>query len=372
MTVPLIDLAKLANHSLAFETTAVALGFGGAGDIDRFIFQSYGKAVRELPAAGRLRGAIFLLEPPATPDALATVRDLKPVLVKINSEVSSSFLSLRLDLAGGATVAHSPSSGEKKSMTGGGWPAGFAQFLSSSTKKCVVWANGVTATVFLGGNIYIESPDVVAELPVGLPSTFQSLPWDDGAIVQEFALHKLNDTSPAGIWRLPRNFLLEPRPEKRISIALGEFLRNRMAGYVHHEDESQVDNEGRADIILHHYNGSRTIVEIKWSGKSLKSGKAQANTSAIEKALKENATEWLTTYGEEAFEAGIRQLAIYFSTAKYHHALLAVFDCNPPDASRPSGSVPVNPTHAAPHAIANFRSIRACVDPRKASTLSKI
>ena len=56
MSAPLINLATLANHSMAFHKLAVTLGFSGAGDIDRFIFHSYGKALREVPPADRPKG----------------------------------------------------------------------------------------------------------------------------------------------------------------------------------------------------------------------------------------------------------------------------------------------------------------------------
>jgi hypothetical protein len=373
MSAPLINLATLANHSMAFHKLAVALGFSGAGDIDRFIFHSYGKALREVPPADRPKGAIFLLEPPSTASAImAGISALKPILTQIQTNVSHTFYSLPLDLSGGVTSIYSPTTDERKVMTGGAWPQGHAQLLSRTANRCVVWANGVGVVVFLGGDIYLESPDVVEELPAGLPATFQSLSWDDGAIVFEFARHKLNDTSPAGIWHLPDNLLLRPKPEKLMSVALGEFLRNRMAGYRHHDDEPYVENEGRADVSLHLFDARIFIVEVKWVGNSLSGKKELKTKKAIENAIKKKTKGWLTKYDQETFVSGAKQLGRYFTSSKYNRAYLAVFDCQAPSPTRKNEFLPVDQTHVAPHATANFRIIRACVDPRKASKIAKV
>jgi len=372
MTTPLIDLSKLANHPLVFAESAKACGFSSPGDINRFLFKSYGKAVREIPPANRPKGAIFFLSPPATFGALAHIANLKPVLMQIRTDVAQKLYTVPLDLSGGgATVALEPTSDDQKQMAADAWTPGFAMSLSYYTKRCVVWANGVGANVYLDGHCYIETPDVVEELKIGIPGNFQSLSWDDGRIVFEFAQHKLNDTSPAGIWQVPEKLLLRPKPEKFMSAALGEFLHFRMAGYKHHDDEPYVENQGRADVSLHSYNGFVYIIEVKWIGRSLKATKELETKQAIEAELKNKATNWLTEYGQEAFEAGAKQLAQYFSTGKYQRAYLAVFDCKPPAKARVNESLPVDNTHVTPHSPSDFRILRACVDPRKASKVSK-
>ncbi len=371
MSAPLIDLSTLANHTLAFVKAANGLGFSSPGEINRFLFQSYGKAIREIPPADRPQGVIFLLTPAGSAGALARVAALKPVLVQTQTDVARHYYSMAADLSGGATVAHTPSSDEHKQMIGGAWTAGYAQMISRQTNRCVVWANGVGANVYLAGDCYIETPDVVEELPIGLPASFQSLSWDDGEIVFEFAQNELNDTSPAGIWRLPHRCLLQPKPEKLMSVALGKFLRHRMAGYRHHEDEPYVENEGRADLTLQLYNGFYYIIEVKWVGRSLKGPKDLEATAKIEEALKKGTQGWFTQCGNEAFAAGAKQLAKYFGTNRYKRAYLIVFDCHPAASSRKHEVLPVDPTHVAPHSGGNFRSLRACVDPRKASKSSK-
>jgi hypothetical protein len=235
----------------------------------------------------------------------------------------------------------------------------------------VVWANGVAATVFLAGDCYLETPDVVAQLQPGLPGSFQSLSWDDGEIVFEFARHELNDTSPAGIWHLPDHLLLRPKPEKLISAGLGKFLRYRMAGYWQHDEEPYVENQGRADISLFHYNGFVHIIEVKWAGCSLTAAKQLKTVPAIKAALKKNDKSWVTEYGEEAFASGAKQLAQYFSTGKYQRAYLTVFDCKPPANTRKNECLLVVDTDVAPYNPTDFRILRACVDPRKASKRSK-
>jgi hypothetical protein len=156
-----------------------------------------------------------------------------------------------------------------------------------------------------------------------------------------------------------------------MSIALGKFLRFRMAGYRHHDDEPYVENQGRADVSLISYNGFVYIIEVKWVGSSLIANKQLETEKAIEAALKSKTKGWLTEYGDEAFESGAKQLAQYFSTGKYKRAYLTVFDCNKPAKTRNNNSLQVVATHVAPHSPADFRILRACVDPRKASKASK-
>ena len=370
MTVSLLDLSKLTNHASAFADAAKACGFSSLGDIDRFLFTSYGKAVRELPPANRPRGAIFLLKPGASA-ALAKTADLIPVLMQIRTDVACKFYMVPFDLSGGATVVYEPTSAQKTLMTSGAWPLGHALTLSRDTGCCVVWANGVSATVCLDGYCYIESPDVVEAFPTGLPTSFEALSWDDGAIVHEFASHELNDTSPAGVWQLPGQVLLRPRPEKLMSVGLGKFLRYRMAGYRHHDDEPYVENQGRADVSLVLYNGFVYIIEVKWVGRSLTATRELETEQAIKTALQQNTKSWFTEYDDGAFVAGAKQLAQYFGTGKYQRAYLVVFDCRQPASTRKSGSLLIDHAHFAPHSPADFRVLRACVDPRKASVSSK-
>lgn len=218
MSATLLDLTKLAVHTQAVEQVAIDLGFASVGDIDRFLFKSYGKTIRDIPPANRPRGAVFFLAPPASATKLARPSDLKPVLLKIQSEVAKRFYQVPMDVTGSATAIYETTSKDQRLMASGAWPLGMAQSVSRTLGKCVVWGNGVSATVFLNGDIYLESPDVVAELPSGLPTSFQSLSWSDGEIVYEFAENELNDTSEAGIWRLPDQFLLRPKPEKLMSV----------------------------------------------------------------------------------------------------------------------------------------------------------
>ena len=371
MITPLIDLSKLANYQLAYIDSAKACGFSSPGDINRFLFKSYGKAVREISPANRPKGAIFFLEPPATFGALAQIADLVPVLKKIRTDVARILYSVPLDLSGGATPAHEPNSDEHKYMVSGTWTCGHAQMLSRQTGRCVVWANGVSAVVFLAGDCYIESPDVVEELPIGIPASFDSFSWDDGKIVFEFAQHELNDTSATGIWHLPDYLLLKPKPEKLMSVGLGKFLRTRMAAYRHHDDEPYIENEGRADISLVLYNGFIYIIEVKWIGHSLKATRQLETEVRIKTALKKSVCDWVTKYGEEVFVTGAKQLSQYFGTGKYQRAYLVVFDCTPPSKKRHNESLPIDPLHVAPHNPADFRLLRACADPRKASVRSK-
>ena len=144
-----------------------------------------------------------------------------------------------------------------------------------------------------------------------------------------------------------------------------------MAGYKHHDDEPYVENQGRADVSLHSYNGFVYIIEVKWVGRSLKATKQLETKQAIETELKKKGSDWFTEYGAEAFEFGAKQLAKYFSTGKYQRAYLAVFDCNPAATTRTNETLPVDHIHVNPHSPSDFCSLRACVDPRKASTVSK-
>lgn len=371
MSTTLKDLSKLSMHPLVFDEPAKACGFASAGDIERFLFTSYGKAIKEIASANRPKGAIFFLGPPATFGALAAIADLKPVLLQIRTDVARKLYMVPLDLSGGVSLAYEPQSGDRQSMVGGAWTAQQAQALSKSSGRCVVWATGVSVLVFLNGDFYCESPDVVEAIPAGHTRGFQGLSWDDGEIVHEFAKHDLNDTTPSGIWHLPDQLLLRPKPEKLMSVGLGKFLKHRMAGYGHHVDECHVENQGRADIELIHYNDRIDIVEVKWVGCALTGAKQLEPEDAIKAALKLKTKGWLTEYGDETFVAGTKQLAVYMGTGRYQRAYLVVFDCKQPAKNRQSESLPVDKVHVAPLNPADFRVLRACVDPRKASTVSK-
>jgi hypothetical protein len=197
------------------------------------------------------------------------------------------------------------------------------------------------------------------------------LSWADGEIAYEFADNELNDTSDTGIWQLPEQFLLRPKPEKIMSVGLGRFLRLRMAGYRHHEDEAHVENEGRADISLVLYNGLVNIIEVKWVGTALVAKRQLTSDTSIKAALKKGSNGWVTKYDDATFGAGARQLAKYFKTGKYHRAYLAVFDCCKPKAGRKHECRAIDPADVTPYDCAKFRAYRACVDPRKASKSSK-
>jgi hypothetical protein len=371
MSTTLQDLSRLSMHPLVFDEPAKACGFASAGDIERFLFTSYGKTIREIAPANRPKGAIFFLGPPATFGALATVPALKTVLLQIRTDVARKFYMVPIDLSGGVTVAYEPKGSERQTMVGGVWTSQHAQALSKTSGRCVVWATAVGVVVFLNGDCYYESPDVVEAIPAGLPSGFQALSWDDGEIVYEFAKHDLNDTTPSGIWHLPDQLLLRPKPEKLMSVGLGKFLKHRMAGYGHHGDECHVENQGRADIELIHYNDRIDIVEVKWVGCALVGPKQLEPEDAIKAALKLKTKGWLTEYGDETFVTGTKQLAVYMSTGRYQRAYLVVFDCKQAAKNRQSESLPVDNVHVAPLNPADFRVLRACVDPRKASTVSK-
>jgi hypothetical protein len=355
-----------------FDQAGLELGFSSIGEIDRFLYSVYGKAVRIMSPADRLQGAVILLDPPnVATHPLPPSTNLIPLLNEVKKYRNTVIYSIRLDLSAGATEVHRPTAVERNSMGTVGWSQRYAQLLSRSCNRCVLWANGVGAVVYVKGDIYLETPDVIEELSAGPPASFQALSWDDGNIVTEFARHKLNDTTPAGIWHLPQKFLLRPKPEKLMSVALGDFLRTRLAGYKHHDDEPYVENEGRADVSLHMVNGRVFIVEVKWIGKSLVAAKEHETEKAILEAIKSGSSGWLTTYEESAFTSGAKQLARYFSTGKYERAYLAMFDCADPRNGRKSERISVQSADVAPHDPSHFCSIRACVDPRKASVTSK-
>ncbi len=371
MSASLFDLVKLITHAQSFSQPAACLGFSTPGDIERFLFKSYGRAIREIPPADRPRGALFVLARPRIPSALASPGDLKPVLLQIQRDIARRFYEVPADLAGGIKELQEVTSAAQRQMASGAWTPGQAQWLSRHSGSCVVWGNGVCAAVFLAGDSFLESPDVVEELPTGLPSSFQSLSWADGEIAYEFADNELNDTSDTGIWQLPEQFLLRPKPEKIMSVGLGRFLRFRMAGYRHHEDEAHVENEGRADISLVLYNGLVNIIEVKWVGTALVAKRQLTSDTSIKAALKKGSNGWVTKYDDATFGAGARQLAKYFKTGKYHRAYLAVFDCCTPKAGRKHECRAIDSADVTPYDCAKFRAYRACVDPRKASKSSK-
>lgn len=371
MSVSLFGFAQLATHEQAAGVVAQRLGFSSAGDIERFLFKAYGKALRKIPAANRPNGAIFFLEPPSVAGALPTEVDMIAAIESIQRDIGSKVYSLRLDLAIGGTPSHDLNADEKQAMSGKMWSQRAAQVVSRQAKRCAVWANGVSAVIYLDGDVYRETVNVVDELPSGVSRAAAQLPWDDGAVAFEFASHELNDTSRAGIWCLPDKHVLHPKPELLMSRGLGKFLRTRLAGYWHHADEPYIENSGRADIVLTLADKQVFLIEVKWTGQALSSKQANAAAKAILTALKKKTKGWFTTYDDSTFGEGVKQLKIYFANTGYDKAFLIVFDCCTPASGRAHGDHTIDPAHVAPHPATSFRALRACVEPRKASKVSK-
>lgn len=371
MSGSLFTLAHLATHEQACGAVAQRLGFSSGGDIERFLFKAYGKALRKIPPANRPKGAIFFLEAPAVAGALPKEADLVAAIGAVQRDIGSKVYSLRLDLAAGGTAPHDLTAEEKKMMSGNMWPQSAAQMVSRQEKRCAVWANGVAAVAYLDGDTYRETVNVVDELPSGVSRAADLLPWDNGAIVFEFASHELNDTSRAGVWCVPEKHILYPKPETLMSRALGKFLRTRLAGYLQHADEPYIENSGRADIVLTLVDGRVFLIEVKWTGRSLTSTQANAAAKAILAALKAKTKGWFTTYDDSTFDEGVKQLKIYFANGGYDKAFLFVFDCCEPAAGRADGDHAIALAHVTPHSLDSFRALRACVEPRKASKVSK-
>lgn len=363
----LFSIARLANAVQLFQPCVSELGFGSAGEIDRFIFGPYAKAIKRIRKADRPRGAIFVLEPANTPDALGTPEALESLILQIQEAATAKFFTLRLDLSGNLTVAYTCEPADQRLLADGAWTQQIAQQYSRNTKKCVVWAMGVGVEVFIGGDLYRDSPDVIEELPAGCPIDFQNVSWDDGGIMFDFAESDLNDTGSTGIWQLPAAHVLKPRPEELIRSRLGNFLRFRLAGYSQHYEEPHVEHEGRADVALHLVDARIFIIEVKWVGRSLVARRIGETDKNIEAAIANNSKGWLTQFDDHTFDSGIRQLVNYYKTGKYRRAYLTVFDCTENAVSTDSCYVPVVANQLDGHSPANFRAQRACVDPRTAS-----
>src|SRR6185369_12375267 len=102
-------------------------------------------------------------------------KDLKPMLAKIQNETSKALYSLRADLAGGLKLLYEFTPKDRNLLVNGGWTTQIAQQLSRENSKCIILAAGVSITVFINGDIYMESLDVVEGFAMGPPSQFQSL-----------------------------------------------------------------------------------------------------------------------------------------------------------------------------------------------------
>lgn len=366
MSTSLFEIAGHANYALIFNTVAAGLGFGSAGEIDRFLFNAYGKAIEQIKKASRPRGVIFVLEPASVKGAIGDPLALKPLLMQIISDKASAFYSLRIDLAGGLKISNICAPEDRRLFVNDEWQHLSAQHYSRKYNKCVVWANGISVSVFIAGDIYCELKDVIEGL-YGLPCDFNALSWKDGKIFFDFADCELNDRGPRGIWLLPEKYLLIPKPEVQIRAILGKFLQYRLAGYRHHSEESHVENEGCADIILYLINGRIFIIEIKWIGCALIGRHFGATEAAIKDGIAKNPKIWITKFNEKTINSGIRQLVRYFNTGNYNRAYLAVFDCSESAKLSDCSCLPIPTTDLDGNSAADFRILRACVDPRPAS-----
>lgn len=367
----LLELAGGFTQEQVFKEAASKLGFSSSGDVERFIFKAYGKALRDVAPASRPKGAMIFLEPAVIAGALAPKAQLKAFIEQVQVDVKRQVHSLRLDFAGSPIVPTAVTSGDQKEMTGGAWPQSFAQRLSKAN-KCVLWVDGVSAAVFINGDACFESIDVVEELAGGPGNNVPRLSWDDGAIAWEFAQHELNETGPQGIWRVANKCILRPKPELMMSGSFGKFLQMRMSGYWRHYPEPYIDNSGRVDLIVENVKGDVAIVEVKWTGRSLSSTREHETEDDILAALTKKTSGWFTTFNDpDAFPTGARQLAIYYGSHSFQNGYLVVFDCCEPKSGRANEYRAVDPADVHPHPVAHFRLLRACVDPRKASKISK-
>lgn len=367
MKKSLLTIAGPASYTQIFNQAVRELGFSSSGEIERFVFNTYKETIRSIKNADRPRGVIFILEPASVAGEIGAPSDLKPLLNQIKSTTISTLYSLCIDLNGGLKKAYTYTTEDKNFRVSDAWPQKVAQSLSQGSNKCVVWAAGINVHVYINGFLCLDTPDILEELPAGLPAEFQGLSWEDGEICFQFADCDLNDRGPTGIWHLPEIHLLRPKPEVIIRSRLGKFLQYRLAGYYHHDEEPLVENEGCADISLHLSNGRVMIVEVKWIGCALVGTRIGETKDAIKKAIAINAKTWLTKYDETTITKGVRQLVRYYKTNKYRRAYLAVFDCDPSAKINSHYIVPVPVTELDGHDAENFRILRACVDPRSAS-----
>ncbi len=371
MSESFFTIARYANNSLIFNELAQESGFSSIGEIDRFVFGPYKKVIRDTQPADLPRGVIFILEPASVSGVLGAPSALGPLLKQIQSAAASTFHSIRIDLADGLSSVYTCTPADRRFLVSGGWTKQIACEFSQHGNKCVIWATGVSVHVFINGRLYLESADVVEEFAAGCPREFENLSWDDGRIAFAFADRNLNDRGPLGIWCLPDDHLLRPRPEVLIRSRFGDFLRYRLALYHTHYEEAHVENEGRADISLHLIDGRILIVEIKWIGHSLVRTHIGAKVDEIKEAIARNKRGWLTRFDDTTITSGIRQLVRYYKTGRYHRAYLTVFDCSPSARKNDSCCISAPASELNGHSDDNFRILRACVDPRPASGRSK-
>ncbi len=364
-------IASITNHTAVFGPVAQRLGFGSPGEIDRFIYSVYGKAIRQMRPADRLRGAIFILEAPKSVGTCGDASACGSLLQRIHGSTTETFFSIRADLSENLEMVCTCSPADRRVLVNGAWPPQVAQQLSRKLEKCVIWATGVSAIVFISGDTYLESPDVIEEIPAGPPASFNSLSWDDGSILFDFADADLIERGAGGIWHSANHSLLRPRPELLIRGRLGKFLQYRLAGYAQHYEEAEVEHEGRADISLHLVDDRILIVEIKWIGRSLVANRIGETIDDIAAAITKGKPGWLTRFDDASVAGAVGQLVRYYKTGKYRRGYLALFDCENSNPSKSSQYLSVPTTDLDGHAADNFRILRACVDPRSASKRSK-
>jgi hypothetical protein len=365
----LLVISRLANQGAYFNTLAGEMGFDSADSISRFVRNTYAGAIKTLPAANRPRGLVLDLNVPENPLALVTGDLLRPLLITAITNSGRYLHSLKLDLSGALTTLHEFTIEERRRMSGGAWTQQTAQLISRDSKRCIVFASGVSLQVYMAGDLYLHLDDVIEELPAACTVQFQSDSWEDGGMLFQFAARELNNTGPNGIWFLPDVHVLRPKPELLMRQTLGEYLRFRLAGYSHHDEEPHVEHEGRADISLHLIDGRIYIVEVKWLGRSVTSSKSIKPKDEVTEAARNGPSNWFTEFDDETFLSGIRQLASYYTTGRYRRGYLAVFDCSSPLKS--NGEVNPDPSDLNGLDPSCFRILRACVDPRSASVRSR-
>jgi len=367
-TIDLSGIARFVANQEELSQIVKRLGFSGAGEIDRFLLESYAKAVAATPVPDRLKGHIFILEPAVVGDQIADPRQLLDVLREVKANEQKSVLSLNLDLASPHKERVKLTKADLANKVGGAWLARHAQELSYSIDRCVAFGNGVSISVFVSGKLYTEYADVIEGFDKGPEDDFQHLSWQNGEILYLFAEHDLNDRSAVGIWRLPDKFVLKPNPETLIETRLYNFLHAKMLGVLRIDREAHVENEGRLDLSIQFVNGFTFILEIKWMGSCLKKAFENKTDPEVGDALK-NGNNWFTSFDESVIPTGLSQVVIYYATGRFRKAYLAVFDCQRPGESKTDKSIPIVSTKG--HAPENFAIMRAAVDPRYASVKSK-
>lgn len=195
---------------------------------------------------------------------------------------------------------------------------------------CFILCVGYEVMALVRGAIAIHYVDVRNRTA---PSAFEERQregWNDGHLLQVFGEDDLPKRVRLGVWFLPEQYLLKPRPEGLIEERLHLFLSARLVGYRQIQRQRVWEDRGQLDLFIETSDGFQHIVELKWLGRAIQHKHEQTAKAELQKELPSWRNKYVTVMDSGDVSDALQQLAAYMRTRVVDLGYLAVYDCREP------------------------------------------